>query len=133
MSEIEPSDKALAKQVTAQDIVTALVDMMSAHGAPVTSRARGVIGKQAKDLLKDGFRPEVVYAAAAIALRRGQPHITHHIAQDIVLTETGQHLTRAEYQRDIARAKQNLNAQAMREADARLKENIHAAVRKKPK
>lgn len=104
MSEIEPIKPRNGLEVTAQDIVGTMVSSMKERGVPVTSRARAIIGKQAKELLADGFEPETVYAASVIALRRGEPHVVHYIAQDMVLARAGQRVTRAEYNRELQNA-----------------------------
>ena len=105
MSEIVPSGEV----VNGGHIVKAVCDTMSVYNVPITSRARAIIGKQAKELLADGFDPETVLAASVIALRRGQPQVAHFVAQDIVLAQAGQHLSRQEYEQEIVRAKASLD------------------------
>lgn len=106
---------------TAAEIVAALVDTMSLHDVPVTGRAKGMIGRQAKELLADGFTAETVLAASVIALRRGEPHVAHFIAQDIVLMLAGQKITRSDYEREMKAASMALNP-AMQRIDAVLDE-----------
>lgn len=97
-----------AKAITAQDIIAALVDLMKANGVPVSSRAKGVLAKQTKQLLADGFTPQIVSVAALVALRRSAPHLCDRIAQDLALTLAGQAMTRDEYRREV----QKLDPQA---------------------
>jgi hypothetical protein len=96
--------------LTGGDIVAAVVDTLRVYDVPMTGRAKGMIGKQAKELLADGFPPETILAASVLAVRRGQPHVAHFIAQDIALMQAGQHLSRAEYQKELESAKQSLDA-----------------------
>lgn len=103
------SEQLPGERISAQDIVRAVVDTMALHQVPVTGRARGIIGKQAKELLADGFSPATILAAATIALRRAEPHVTHFIAQDIALAQAGQLLSRSQYKRELEDATSRLN------------------------
>lgn len=89
------------RQINAADIVGAAVDTLSLHDVPVTGRARAMIGKQAKELLADGFPPQTVLLAAVTSLRRGAPQHMHFVAQDIAITEAGQRMTRKQYEQAL--------------------------------
>lgn len=103
MSEIEP------RATNAGEIVGAMVDTLRVYNVPVTGRAKGMIGRQAKELLVDGFEPDVILAASVLALRRGEPQNMHFIAQDIVLMQAGQLLSRKDYRDELGRAAAQLN------------------------
>jgi hypothetical protein len=105
MSELE----AQGKTITAQTIVGAVCDQMAVYSVPITSRARAILGKQAKELLADGFAPDVILASCVIALRRSEAHVAHHIAQDIVLMQAGRKLSRADYNAEMAQAQARLD------------------------
>lgn len=83
-----------APVVTANTITARLVEMFGAHCTPLSSRYRGQVAKQAKELLDDGFAPVVVLSAAVQACRRSEPHQMTRIAQDIVNARSGLLLTR---------------------------------------
>jgi len=89
----------------AADCVAAVVDTLRLYDVPIVRSWRGIVGRRAKELLDDGFAPEVVVASCVIAIRRGQPQIAHCIAMDAMLVQQGQHLSRMEYDREIAAAK----------------------------
>lgn len=99
----------LERAINAGDVIAAVVDTMALHDVPVSSRAKGILAKQAKELLEDGFDADTVLAASVIALRRGQPHVAHYVAQDLALAQKGQHLTRDDYRAELASAKQHLD------------------------
>ena len=108
MSEIE---RRPAGEITARDVLAAAIDTMAIHGVPVTSRAKGMIARQAKELLGDGFSPDTVLAASVIAIRRGEPQSVHFIAQDIALTQSGQRLSRKDYEGELRAASDRLHPQ----------------------
>jgi hypothetical protein len=63
---------------------------------------RGIIGRNAKALLGADFDEQTVALAAVLSVRRGAPHLMQFIAGDIMLARTGQHLSRSEYERQLA-------------------------------
>lgn len=77
-------------------VVTAVCDALD---GPISSRAKGMIGKQAVTLLQDGFEFELVVIAAVVALRRGAPQHMSFIADDLARARAGERLTRKEYER----------------------------------
>ena len=86
---------------SAQTVIGDVVDAFGAYDIPVSSRARGMIGKQAVDLLASGFDYEVVVLASVTAIRRGEPQNAHFIAGDLVLARAGQRVTRRDYERAL--------------------------------
>lgn len=85
----------------AGDVIASVVDTFREKGIPVASRHKGIIGKQAKELLDDGFDFATVSVAAVIAVRRGEPQNLHFIASDLVMARAGQRMTRREYERAL--------------------------------
>lgn len=85
----------------AGDVVGAVVALFAAKGVPIPNRHRGMLGKQAKDLLASEFTPEDVTLACVIALRRGEPQNAHFIASDLVQARAGSRLTRREYEKAL--------------------------------
>lgn len=83
----------------AGDILAAVVEAFSEMGIPIASRHRAIIGKQAKELLADGFDPHTLILAAAISLKRMEPQNLHFIAGDLVMARGGVRMTRREYER----------------------------------
>jgi hypothetical protein len=81
----------------AADILAAVIDVFTENNVPITSRAKGMIGRQAKELLEDGFDHSTIVVAAVTVLRRGDPHNLHFVAQDLVMARAGRRMTRREY------------------------------------
>lgn len=90
-----------AKQPTAQDVVATVCDTFAAKGIPLPSRHKGIIARQAKELLGDGFDYETVVIASVIALRRAQPQNLHFVAADLVMARAGERMTRREYEKAL--------------------------------
>ena len=88
-------------QGTAADVIRNMVDVFQAKGIPVASRHKGMIGRQAKELLADGFDVGTVTVAAVIALKRSEPQNLHFIANDLVMARAGEKMTRREYERAL--------------------------------
>lgn len=86
---------------TAQTVVGDVVDVCAEFDVPLSTRHRGMLGKQAEDLLKSGFDYEVVVLACVMAVRRAEPQNAHFIASDLVLTRAGQRITRKDYERAL--------------------------------
>jgi hypothetical protein len=91
------------ERFTAQIVVSTLTDTMAANGVPVTSRTKGMIARQAKELLDDGFEVELVLVAAVISVRRGVPAHMHFIAQDLAVARAGQRISRQGYEAELNR------------------------------
>lgn len=85
----------------AQGVLGAVIDTFAASNIPISSRHKGIIGKQAKELLIDGFDFETVVVASVISLRRAQPQNLHFIAADLVMARAGQRMTRREYEQAL--------------------------------
>jgi helix-turn-helix protein len=86
---------------TAQGVVATVVDAFSERGVPIPSRHRGIIGRQAAELLESGFDWEAVVLACVTALRRGEPQNAHFVAGDLAMASSGQRITRREYERAL--------------------------------
>lgn len=80
------------------DVLATVIDKFKAHGIPIASRHKGIIGRQVKELLNDGFEPELLVLATFTALRRGEPQNVHFIANDLNMARAGQRMTRREYE-----------------------------------
>ena len=85
----------------AGDVIAVVCDVFREQGIPVASRHRAILGKQAKELLKDGFTFETLVIASVTALRRGEPQNMHFIAADFVMARGGQRMTRRDYERAL--------------------------------
>lgn len=105
MGEIErvgkPSVITEGRELTAQDVVATVCDTFAAKSIPLPSRHKGMIARQAKELLTDGFDYETVVVASVIALRRAQPQNLHFIAADLVMARAGERMTRREYEKAL--------------------------------
>lgn len=102
----QPQDLVVRKSgpptpVNSADILATLIDSFKTHNIPLSSRYKGIIATRAKQLLEDGFDHQTITIAAAIAIRRGQPHLIEHITQDLVLAREGHLLTREQYQQQL--------------------------------
>lgn len=85
----------------AGDVIAAVTDLFAEKKIPIASRHKGIIGKQAKELLDDGFDFGTVTVAAVMALRRSEPQNLHFIASDLVMARAGERMTRREYERAL--------------------------------
>lgn len=98
--DVTPLPSATVKP-TAAHIMAVIGETFSAEGVPLARRARGILARQSKELLEDGFAPTVVARACIVAERRGEPHNAWRIAGDIARVEAGLHMTRADYEREL--------------------------------
>lgn len=96
-----PEQSPAVRSPTAQDVVATVVDTFTAKGIPIPSRHKGMIARQSKELLSDGFDYETVVVAAVVSLKRGQPQNLHFIASDLVLARAGERMTRREYEKAL--------------------------------
>jgi hypothetical protein len=88
--------------LTAADVIACVVDWFSLKNIPISSRWKGMIGRQAKELLADGFDFDTVVAASILAIRRGGPHLVHYIAGDLVAAKAGEWIpTRDVYRKKL--------------------------------
>ncbi len=85
----------------AGDVLAAVSEAFTAKGIPISTRHRGILGKQARELIDSGFEFDAVVLACVMALRRGEPQNVHFIAGDLVTAKAGQRLTRREYERAL--------------------------------
>lgn len=85
----------------AGDIVATVVDIFSEQNIPLSGQFRGMIGRQAKDLLDSGFDYSTVIVASVMGVKRGAPQNITFIAQDLVMARAGQRMSRREYERAI--------------------------------
>lgn len=101
------------RQISASTILSAAIDTLALHDVTaIPGRWKAMIGKQAKELLGDGFDPETILVAAVAALRRGEPHRMFWIAGDLSLAKGGALMSRAEYRSQIADAALRLSIPA---------------------
>lgn len=100
MSDIEPREAAI-EELTARDVLITVVDSFREHGIPLPSRHKGILARNAKELLTDGFDFETVVIASVIALRRGAPQHVQWVASDLVMARAGQRMTRGEYEKAL--------------------------------
>lgn len=104
MSEVERRNGDLPaneRPITAADIIGAMVDVLALDGIPVSGRAKGMIGRQAKELLSDGFDPDVILRASVASYCRAQPHIMHLLAIEITTAEAGKHMSPLEWREKV--------------------------------
>ncbi len=92
---------AASRDQHAGDVLAAVSEAFTAKGIPISTRHRGILGKQARELIDSGFEFDAVVLACVMALRRGEPQNAHFIAGDLVTAKAGQRLTRREYERAL--------------------------------
>jgi len=92
---------AASRDQHAGDVLAAVSEAFTAKGIPISTRHRGILGKQARELIDSGFEFDAVVLACVTALRRGEPQNVHFIAGDLVTAKAGQRLTRREYERAL--------------------------------
>lgn len=86
---------------TAQTVLAAVVEQAASVGVPVSSRARGMLGKQVKQLLSDGYDPECLRIACIEAIRQNSPMRLERIASAIAVARVGQWQTQDEFRKRI--------------------------------
>jgi hypothetical protein len=109
--------------VTASTILSAAIDTLAVYEIPVTSRAKGMLARQAKELLQDGFPAEVILTASVLSIQRGAPGHMHYIAQDIVVARAGKRITRSRYERELNAAHKLLDP-----GEVEHRERLHRAL-----
>lgn len=88
--------------LNAGDAVAIVIDWFRAKGIPVTRQSKGMVARQAKTLLEDGFDFDTVVMSAILAIRRGGPHLMHFIASDLVAAKAGEWIAdRNEYRKKL--------------------------------
>lgn len=89
------------RPVHAGDVIATVAEHATTTGAILSSRERGILARQAKELLGDGYDPVTVARACLVAWRRGEPHNAWRVCGDLNRAETGQHMTAQEYRREL--------------------------------
>lgn len=113
LNERPQSGDAARPQITASTILSAALDTLALHNVTaIPGRWKAMVGRQAKELLGDGFDPETILVAAVAALRRGEPHRMFWIAGDLSLAKGGALMSRDEYRSQIADAALRLSIPA---------------------
>ena len=88
--------------VNAGDVLAVVIEDLRDARLPLSSQAKGIVARQIKSLLGDGFHPEIVRQAAGLAIKRGTPQNTHFIASDLAAANAGVWIsTREEYRRAL--------------------------------
>jgi hypothetical protein len=95
--ELVPYEGALPDQPTARDVLALVIDAHRHRGLILASRTKGILAKQAKELLADGFDPLLVARACWVAANRGEPHNAWRIAEDMQRVAAATYLTRKRY------------------------------------
>lgn len=85
----------------AHDVLATVCDIFNAHNIPLPTRHKGILARNAKELLDDGFEYETVVVASVIALRRGAPQHVQWVASDLVMARGGQRMDRREYEKAL--------------------------------
>lgn len=99
----------------AGDALAAVIDM---YGLPIPREIKARIGKAAKELLEDGFEPNVVCAAMLWAVKLARPHLVPSLALEMQSAQHGVLGTFPEYQSYLRRLnhEQNPALTSIREA-----------------
>lgn len=87
--------------VNAADVLANVIDRFREAGIPLPAKYKGQLARSIKGLLEDGFDWRTLTLAAAIAIKRAEPHNLHHIALDLVLARNGMRMTRLEYEKAL--------------------------------
>ena len=82
----------------AGDCIAAVCEM---YDGPIPSQWRARLGKDAKQLLEDGFKPNLVVAAALTAVRMARPHLVVSFVMEMQNAQTGQMIDWGEYRRGL--------------------------------
>lgn len=90
----------------AGDAVAAVAEL---YGRPIPRSFRARIGKDAKELLEDGFDPNIVCAAMLAALKLARPNLVPSIALEMHSAAEGDLLTFDQYRSDLRRLNSERN------------------------
>lgn len=88
-------------QLSAHDVLVTVCDTFTASGIPIPTRHKGILARNAKELLSDGFEYETIVVASVIALKRGAPQHVQWIASDLTMARGGQRMSRREYEKAL--------------------------------
>jgi hypothetical protein len=103
----------------AGDAIAAVCEM---YGNPIPSQWRARLGKQAKELLDDGFKPNLVVAAMLTAVRMARPHLVTSFVMEMQNAQTGQTIDWTEYRRRLHALRTTVDPSRQRILDALRKE-----------
>lgn len=92
---------AKTEEQSAHDVLATVCDTFNARRIPIPTRHKGILARNAKELLDDGFEYETVVVASVIALRRGAPQHVQWIAADLVMARGGERMSRREYEKAL--------------------------------
>jgi hypothetical protein len=87
----------------AGDAIAAVAEM---YAMPIPSRIKARLGASAKQLLADGFQPNVVCSAMLMAVKMARPHLMESFALEMQTAASGQLIGFPEYRAAL----QKLNA-----------------------
>jgi len=83
------TNESMPPRDTAQTVVSDAVDEARAVGLPVSRRSIGMLAKQAKELLEDGFDGDCLRFACWLAIQQNAPHRLTWIAGDVAGVQAG--------------------------------------------
>jgi len=123
MGDVVPISGDLPEKKVApgQALFAAIMDELAATGTTLTRRSISRSVKDGKTALADGLDPETVLTGCLLALRRGQPHLTEALINDVSLAKSGARLSRSEYETaiQVISRSNRPGVQRLREAAAR--------------
>ncbi len=85
-------------EVTAFNAGDALAAVIDMYGLPIPREFKARLGKAAKELLEDGFEPNLVCAAMLWAVKLARPHLVPSLALEMQSAQHGVLGTFPEYQ-----------------------------------
>lgn len=89
------------RPISAQDVIRALVDILSFDNMVISSRSKGILARQTKELLADGFNPDLVLRGAMAAFLRGQPATMYLLTEEIQSADAGKHISPREWREQV--------------------------------
>jgi hypothetical protein len=87
--------------LNAGDVVAAAVDVCRDTGIPLAPQVKARLGRSAKALLEAEFPPTTVVSACVVAIRTGWYGSVETIAQEMVVAQAGQRITREDFRRAL--------------------------------
>lgn len=90
-------------EATALNAGDVMAVVMERRGRPVPSQYKARLGKGVKELLDDGFAPQILVEACLVAIRMARPHLLASYALEIQEAAAGELLTWEDYRAGVRR------------------------------
>lgn len=102
----------IACEALGQQLFADMVNEMAAAGAVIPKSVIAVAARHGKAALEDGCEQDVVLAGCLLALKQGKGRYAQDYISEMALVKAGLHLSKREYEQQIARYKKETSPTA---------------------